>query len=126
MAKKATKKKTTKAAAKKKTAAKKTTKTAKATKTKKTKAAKVDDEAATKKKAAKKKPAKKAKRKSRAKKDEDARQRLVWTVFNHAMKPVAKYAFNQKKAAEKRARELSPEGKLPHFVAKVKEVIEEE
>lgn len=41
------------------------------------------------------------------------------------MKPIAKYAFNQKKAAEKKAQDLSPEGKPPHFVAKVKEPIDE-
>ena len=37
------------------------------------------------------------------------------------MKRVALYEFNQRKAAEKRAKELSPEGKPPHFVQKVKE-----
>jgi hypothetical protein len=67
-----------------------------------------------------------AKRKSRARKDVRSRQRLAWAVFNHAMKPVAKYAWNQKKAAEKKAKELSPEGKPPHFVARIKEDIVEE
>ena len=42
------------------------------------------------------------------------------------MKRVALYEFNQRKAAEKRAAELSPEGKPPHFVQKVKEDIVEE
>ena len=42
------------------------------------------------------------------------------------MKRVALYEFNQRKAAEKRAKELSPEGKPPHFVQKVKEDIVEE
>lgn len=65
----------------------------------------------------------KTKRKSRAKKDVVVRQKISWCVYNHAMKPVAKYAYNQKKAAEKKARELSPEGKLPHFVAKIKEEV---
>jgi hypothetical protein len=74
----------------------------------------------------KKKVKAKTKRKSRAKKDIPVRQRISWCVYNHAMKPVAKYAYNQKKAAEKKARELSPEGKLPHFVAKVKEEVVEE
>ncbi len=110
MAKKAAKKK-----AAKKTAAKKTTKKKKAAKKE------TDDDAAP----VKKKKAK-TKRKSRAKKDIKVRQRLAWGVFNHAMKPVAKYAYNQKKAAEKKARELSPEGKPPHFIAKVKEEIAEE
>lgn len=110
--KKVAKKKTTKAATKKKT-----TKTKKA-KTSKKKAA--DDEAAPKKKK------KKAKRKSRAKKDEDIRHVVYWGVYNHAMKLVFKFAFNQKKAAQKKARELSPEGKPPHFVQKLKEPVEEE
>lgn len=109
-----------KKAAKKKTAKKTKVKAKKATKkTKKAKAVADDDSVAVKKK-------KKTKRKSRAKKDVDVRQRLFWGVFNHAMKPIAKYAFNQKKAAEKKAQELSPEGKPPHFVAKVKEAIEDE
>ena len=54
------------------------------------------------------------------------RRKLYWGVFNHAMKRVALYEFNQRKAAEKRAKELSPEGKPPHFVQKVKEDIIEE
>lgn len=123
MAKKAAKtKKKTKAAAKKKTATKKTAK-AKTTKAKKAtkKTADEGDEAVKKKKAKKK-----TKRKSRAKKDEDIRQRVYWGVYNHAMKLVFKFAFNQKKAAQKKARELSPEGKPPHFVQKLKEPIEEE
>jgi len=65
----------------------------------------------------------KKKRKTRKKKAEVARRKLFWGVFNHAMKRVALYEFNQKKAAEKRALELSPEGKPPHFVQKVKEDI---
>ena len=39
------------------------------------------------------------------------------------MKLVVKYEFNQRKAADKRAGELSPEGKPPHFVQKIKEDI---
>lgn len=72
----------------------------------------------------------KKKRKTRKKKTEVARRKLFWGVFNHAAKQVATFEFNQKKAAEKRAQELSPEGKLPHFVQKVKkdilEVVEPE
>ena len=41
------------------------------------------------------------------------------------MKRVALYEFNQRKAADKRASELSPEGKPPHFVQKVKEDVVE-
>ena len=38
---------------------------------------------------------------------------------------VSQVEFNQKKQAEKKAAELSANGKSPHFVQKVKEVIEE-
>jgi hypothetical protein len=109
MAKKAaTKKATTKKAATKTSAAKKSTK-------KKTEDA--EEVAPVKKK-------KKAKRKTKKQMLEDIRLRAYWGVFNHAMKRVALYEFNQRKAAEKRAQELSPEGKPPHFVQKVKEEIE--
>ena len=75
---------------------------------------------------AKKKKKKATKRKTRTKKEAaEVRQKVFWGVFNHAMKRVALYDFNQRKAAEKRAKELSAEGKPPHFVQKVKEVIEE-
>jgi hypothetical protein len=73
----------------------------------------------------KKKKKKATKRKSRSKEPVEVRMKIFWGVFNHAMKRVALYEFNQKKAAEKRAKELSTEGKPPHFVQKVKEVVEE-
>jgi hypothetical protein len=107
--------------AKKKATAKKATKKAAAKKTKATKAttkkAAGDAEEAPKKK--------KKKRKSRKKAEEVIRRKVFWGVFNHAMKRVAKYEFNQRKAADKRASELSPEGKPPHFVQKIKEDIVE-
>ena len=110
---KKTAKKTTKAAAKKKT----TKKAAKKKATKKADAEETGEE-----------PTKKVKkkRKSRKKKAELIRRKLFWGGFNHAMKRVALYEFNQRKAAEKRAKELSPEGKPPHFVQKVKEDVVDE
>ena len=76
----------------------------------------------TKKKAAKKTTT----RKSRKKKEpSEARVRLFWGVFNQSLKRIALFEFNQKKQAEKKAQELSKDGKSPHFVQKVKEVIEE-
>lgn len=115
MAKKTTKKAVKKKAATKKTATKKTTK--KATKKKKVKkTAKDGDEDA---------PKKKKKRKSRKKKAAVIRHKVFWGVFNHAMKRVALYDYNQKKAAEKRVKELNDSGKPPHFVQKVKEEVEE-
>lgn len=77
---------------------------------------------AAKKKAVKKKAAKRA---SRAKAVADVRMKLFWGVFNQSLKRVALYDFSQKKQAEKKAVELSKSGKSPHFVQKVKEVIEE-
>jgi hypothetical protein len=76
-----------------------------------------------KKKAVKKK--KTAKRKSRAKEPVDVRMKVFWGVFNQSLKRVATYEFNQKKEAEKKAQALSASGKSPHFVQKIKEVIEE-
>jgi hypothetical protein len=75
----------------------------------------------------KKKPAARApaKRKSRAKEPVDVRMRVFWGVFNQAMKPVAMFEHNQKKAAEKKAAALTQSGKTPHFVQKVKQVIDE-
>lgn len=75
--------------------------------------------------APKKKKKKKAKRKSRAKEPVEARRKLFWGVFNQSLKRVALYEFNQQKQAEKKAEALSANGKSPHFVRKVKEVIEE-
>ncbi len=74
-------------------------------------------------KTAKKK--KKAKRKSRKKEPEDIRMKLFWGVFSQSMKRVALYDFTQKKQAEKKAVELSKDGKSPHFVQKVKEAVTE-
>ena len=74
--------------------------------------------------APKKKKKKKAKRRTK-KAAADVRMKVFWGVFNHAMKRVALYEFNQKKAAQKRAKELNVEGKPPHFVAKIKQEIEE-
>ena len=65
------------------------------------------------------------KRKSRAKSQEPARLKLFWGVFNQASKRIAKYDFTQKKQADAKAAELSTGGKNPHFVAKVKEAVEE-
>jgi len=77
----------------------------------------------TKKKAAKKKA---APRKARKKKEAaEIRVKLFYGVFNQSLKRVALFEFNQKKQAEKKALDLSKDGKTPHFVQKVKEAIEE-
>lgn len=66
-----------------------------------------------------------AKRKSRAKAAKEVRLKAFWGVFNQSLRRVALYDFNQKKEAEKKAKELSTTGKSPHFVQPVKEIIEE-
>jgi len=83
-----------------------------------------DDEEEAEAKPAKKKKAA-PKRKSRAKSAEPARLKLFWGVFNQASKRIAKYDFTQKKQADAKAAELSAGGKNQHFVAKVKEPVEE-
>lgn len=82
-------------------------------------------DAAEKKKTTKKKAAKKTtKRKSRAKKAaEDVRMKAYWGVFSQSLKRVALYEYHDRKAAEKKAKELS--NNTPHFVRPVKEPIEE-
>ncbi len=86
---------------------------------------KADDETPAKKKKEAVKKVKK-KRATRKKKDVVVRMRLFWGVFNHAMKRIALYEYNQRKAADKKAKEITDSGKPPHFVMKVKEPIEEE
>ena len=66
-----------------------------------------------------------AKRATRTKAVADVRMKLFWGVFNQSLKRVALYEFSQKKEAEKKADELSKSGKSPHFVQRVKEVVEE-
>lgn len=110
-----------KKAAKKKAAAKKKT-------TKKAATKKATKKAATKKKKATKKKAEgavKKKKKRKKKAPVVIRLKVFWGVFNHAMKRVALYEFNQRKAADKRAKDLTDSGKPPHFVMKVKEQVED-
>ena len=66
------------------------------------------------------------KRKSRKKAATEVRLKLFWGVFSQSLKRVALYDFSQKKQADKKAADLNASGKAPHFVQKVKEVIEEE
>jgi hypothetical protein len=86
-----------------------------------------NDEAEAAEGAGEKKPAKKApaKRKSRAKTPKEVRLKAFWAVYNQSMKPVVKFEYNERKYADKKAAELSANGKSPHFVQLLKEVIEE-
>ena len=68
----------------------------------------------------------KPKRKSRSKKEPaEIRMKVYWGVYNQSMKIIAKYDFQHKKSAEQKAAELTANGKSPHFVQKVKEIINE-
>jgi hypothetical protein len=66
-----------------------------------------------------------AKRKSRAKGTKTVRLKAFWGVFNQSLKRVALFEFNEKKEAEKKAKELTASGKSPHFVQPVKEEVTE-
>jgi hypothetical protein len=66
-----------------------------------------------------------AKRKSRSKSAKEVRLKAFWAVYTQSMKPVAKFDYNERKQADKKAAELSANGKSPHFVQILKEVIEE-
>ena len=63
------------------------------------------------------------KRKSRAKVPKEVRLKAFWGVFNQSLKRVALFEYSDRKAAEKKAAELSTSQKSPHFVQPVKEVI---
>jgi hypothetical protein len=71
------------------------------------------------------KTAKKApvKRKSRAKTAKEVRLKAFWGVFNQSLKRVAMFEYSERKAADKKAAELTVSQKTPHFVQPVKEVI---
>ena len=64
------------------------------------------------------------KRASRAKTSVPVRLKAFWGVYSQTLKRVAIFEYSQRKAANKRAAELSTSQKSPHFVKLVKEVIE--
>jgi hypothetical protein len=80
------------------------------------------------KKTAEKKTAEKKaapKRKSRARSAKVVRLKAFWGVFNQSLKRIALFEHNEKKEADKKAKELTASGKSPHFVQPVKEVVQE-
>jgi len=94
--------------------------------------------AKTTKKAAKEKPAKEkkekaakepkkaaAKKPSRKKVAKEARMKAYWGVFNPSMKRLVLFEYADKKAAEKKASDLTNTSKSQHFVQLVKEAISE-
>ncbi len=115
--------------AKKKVMAKKTAKKkapAKKAPAKKTPAKKktTAKKAPTKKADAKKADAKKAPAKKRTRTVKEIRLKAYWGVFNQSLKRVALFEYNERKAADKKAADLTKGGKSPHFVQPVKEAIE--
>jgi hypothetical protein len=65
------------------------------------------------------------KRKSRAKATKDIRLKAFWGVFNQTLKRIALFEYSERKKAEKMAAELTANGKSPHFVQLVKDVVQE-
>jgi hypothetical protein len=64
-------------------------------------------------------PKKKAKKVAK-----EVRLKAFWGVFNQSLKRVALYEYSERKAADKKASELTTSQKTPHFVQVVKEQIE--
>jgi hypothetical protein len=118
-----------KAAAAKRPAAKKApAKPAKSAAPKKKVAAKSAPAKGTSAKAAPKKAAPAEKKKApvkRVRAPKEVRLKAFWGVFNQSLRRVAIYEFNERKAADKKAAELTKSGKSPHFVQPVKEQIVE-
>jgi hypothetical protein len=66
-----------------------------------------------------------AKRKSRSKSAKDIRLKAFWGVFNQTLKRVALFEYSERKKADKMAADLTANGKSPHFVQLVKDVVQE-
>ena len=93
--------------------------------------------AKTTKKVAKEKPAKEkkvkavkekkvaAKKPSRKKVAKEVRMKAYWGVFNPSMKRLVLFEYADKKAAEKKASDLTASSRSQHFVQLVKEAISE-
>lgn len=96
--------------------------TKKATKEKPPKAAKAKKEKAPKEAKEKKPAAKKASRKKTAK---EARMKAYWGVFSPSMKRLVMFEYADKKAAEKKAADLTASSRSTHFIQLVKEAITE-
>ncbi len=104
--------------------AKKTTTTAKKVVKKATKKAATTKESPAK-KAVKKVAKKAAKRAPRKKVVKEVRLKAYWGVFNASLKRLAVFEYADKRAAEKKAKELSGGSKGVHFIQLVKEPITE-
>lgn len=65
------------------------------------------------------------KRKTRAKTVKEVRMKAFWGVFNQSLKRMAMFEYADRKAADKKAAELTTSQKTPHFVQPVKEPVQE-
>lgn len=86
---------------------------------------KVAKEPKAKKEKAVKEPKTAAKKTVRKKVAKEARLKAYWGVFNPAMKRLVLFEYADKKAAEKKAAELTASSKATHFIQLVKEAIAE-
>lgn len=86
---------------------------------------KVAKEPKAKKEKAVKEPKVAAKKTVRKKVAKEARLKAYWGVFNPAMKRLVLFEYADKKAAEKKAAELTASSKATHFIQLVKEAIAE-
>ena len=77
------------------------------------------------KKTTKKRATKKKAPTTRTKKAPQQRKRLIWAVFNAAMKEEARFPYDQRDAAEEKVKQLRSKSKKPYFIQPIKEVITE-
>ena len=82
-----------------------------------------DEDSETRKPKKKPKAAPKAKTKTPKAAKPAARMRIVWVVTNDAFKPIATFEYNQREAADAKAKEMTERGKGVHFVQKSKEAM---
>jgi len=66
-----------------------------------------------------------AKKPSRKKVAKDVRMKAYWGVFNPSMKRLVLFEYADKKAAEKKASDLTASSRANHFIQLVKEAITE-
>ncbi|MFZ4732193.1 MAG: hypothetical protein ACOYK7_06590 [Pirellulales bacterium] len=66
-----------------------------------------------------------AKKPTRKKVAKEARLKAYWGVFNPAMKRLVLFEYADKKAAEKKAADLTASSRAQHFIQLVKEAIAE-
>jgi hypothetical protein len=66
-----------------------------------------------------------AKKTTRKKAPKESRMKAYWGVFNPSMKRLVMFEYADKKAAEKKAADLTASSRATHFIQLVKEAIAE-